>query len=108
MPKIEANGAFGTAHRNQGVLVTGASRGLGRETALTLAQAGFYIWAGVRDKESGASLQEAARERGAEIAPVILDVTDQVSIETVFEHIAHSSCRLFGVVNNAGITGRAY
>src|SRR5579863_2229970 len=107
MPKSESSGAV-MAPRDQGVLVTGARRGLGRETALTLAQAGFYVWAGVRDPESGAALQQAARERFAEIDPVILDVTDPLSIETVFEKIAGSSRRLFGLVNNAGITGRAY
>jgi NAD(P)-dependent dehydrogenase (short-subunit alcohol dehydrogenase family) len=48
------------------VLVTGASSGIGRATALHLAGAGFHVYAGVRKPDDGAALR---RDTGGEIAP---------------------------------------
>jgi NAD(P)-dependent dehydrogenase (short-subunit alcohol dehydrogenase family) len=97
-----------TAHGEKGVLVTGASRGLGLETALTLAKAGFRVWAGVRDTAKTPAIMESARQRGVNIEPLQLEVTDQDSVDSAFETIARNSCPLYGIVNNAGITARAY
>jgi NAD(P)-dependent dehydrogenase (short-subunit alcohol dehydrogenase family) len=56
------------------VLVTGASSGIGRATALRLAAAGQHVFAGVRDPEAGRRLVAAAT--GGAVTPVRLDVTD--------------------------------
>ena len=61
------------------VLVTGASRGIGRATAIYLAGAGMSVFGGVRRPEDGERLEEAVRGR---IRSVVLDVTDDASIET--------------------------
>lgn len=97
-----------TSHSDQNVLVTGASRGLGLETALILAGAGFRVWAGIRNPEGFGAINKLAAERGVKIEPLLLDVTDQASVDRAFEKIAAAPGRLYGVVNNAGITARAY
>lgn len=89
------------------VLVTGASRGLGQEIALRIAEAGFHVWAGIRDPRQAQVLQQAGRERGLSLQTLLLDITDDSSIDAAVSTIAtHGG--LFGLVNNAGITARAY
>ena len=60
------------------VLITGSSTGLGRETALYLAERGFEVIGGVRKQEDGEKL--AAACSSGRITPVIIDVTDENSI----------------------------
>ena len=83
------------------VVISGASTGIGRATALLLDEQGFRVVAGVRRQEDG----EALRILGERIDPVTLDVTDQASIDAAATRVAemvHDS-RLAAVVNNAGI-----
>lgn len=79
------------------VLVTGASRGIGRATATRLAEHGFDVLAGVRTSEDGDSLK---RDGAGRIQPVILDVTNQEHIDALREV---GTGPLDAVVNNAGI-----
>lgn len=60
------------------VLITGASSGLGRETALYLAERGFQVIGSVRRQEDGEKL--SADCRVGRIVPLIIDVTDDRSI----------------------------
>ena len=78
------------------VLVTGASTGIGRATALRLDRAGWKVFAGVRREEDAQSLRE---EGGANLTPLMLDVTDPQQIGAAAEAIGG---RLDGLVNNAG------
>lgn len=79
------------------VVVTGASSGIGRVTALRLAGAGFSVLAGVRKEQDG----EALRAADARLQPVILDVTDAEQIAALAQRIAPGP--LAGLVNNAGV-----
>jgi NAD(P)-dependent dehydrogenase (short-subunit alcohol dehydrogenase family) len=79
------------------VLVTGASTGIGRACALDLDRRGLRVFAGVRKEADG----DALRAESSRIEPVILDVTDQASIEAAVKTIGDV---LYGLVNNAGIT----
>ncbi|MDX6624541.1 MAG: hypothetical protein QOE75_2473 [Solirubrobacterales bacterium] len=78
------------------VLVTGASTGIGRATALRLDRAGWKVFAGVRREEDAQSLRD---EGSANLAPLLLDVTDPERIAAAAETIGE---RLDGLVNNAG------
>jgi NAD(P)-dependent dehydrogenase (short-subunit alcohol dehydrogenase family) len=79
-------------------LVSGASRGIGAEIARELAaDHGFLVFAGARNPA------DVAEQDGVE--PVLLDVTDQASIDAAHERIVADPGRLDVLVNNAGITG---
>jgi len=77
------------------VLVTGASRGLGREVTHRLAEAGCTVLAGVRDPSRMTPIP------GAEVLP--LDVADPVSIAAAAAAVKARHGRLDVLVNNAGI-----
>jgi NAD(P)-dependent dehydrogenase (short-subunit alcohol dehydrogenase family) len=83
-------------------LVTGASTGIGRATALHLDGKGWRVFAGVRREEDAASLREAGSER---LVPLMLDVTDAEQIAAAAERIGAEvgEAGLDGLVNNAGI-----
>ncbi|HET7416011.1 MAG TPA: SDR family oxidoreductase [Solirubrobacterales bacterium] len=82
------------------VLVTGASTGIGRTTALRLDATGWKVFAGVRREEDAASLRAEGSDR---LVPVTLDVTEPDQIAAAAESIARETEGLDGLVNNAGI-----
>lgn len=85
-----------------GVLISGASTGIGRACALDLAARGVRVFAGVRRPEDGEALRAAGGDR---VVPLRLDVTDGTTIAAAVETIAAASGEraLSGLVNNAGI-----
>jgi NAD(P)-dependent dehydrogenase (short-subunit alcohol dehydrogenase family) len=91
-----------TGGRGRHVLVTGASTGIGRETAVHLAARGFAVHAGVRRQDDGESV---VAEGGGGIAPLLIDVTEADSIATAAAGVgkAVGDDGLWGLVNNAGI-----
>lgn len=82
------------------VLITGASTGIGRATALRLDAAGWAVFAGVRREEDAETLRQAASER---LRPLLLDVTDPGQIAAAAEWVGAESEGLSGLVNNAGV-----
>jgi NAD(P)-dependent dehydrogenase (short-subunit alcohol dehydrogenase family) len=77
-------------------LITGANKGLGRETARQLIAAGHEVWIAARDPGRG---RPAAEQLGGRFVP--LDVTDDASVAAAVETVG----RLDVLVNNAGISG---
>lgn len=88
-------------------LVTGASRGIGREVVRQLAARGWQVFLGARDAAAGA--RAAAGHVAAAPAPsgtvhaVRLDVNDAASIAAAADAVAGTAGRLDALVNNAGI-----
>jgi NADP-dependent 3-hydroxy acid dehydrogenase YdfG len=84
------------------IVITGASSGIGKATALHLDQRGFRVFAGVRKEADGLALSEEASDR---LKPVLLDVTSDDSIEAAVNTFSEAtSGKLFGLVNNAGLS----
>jgi NAD(P)-dependent dehydrogenase (short-subunit alcohol dehydrogenase family) len=81
------------------VLITGANKSLGRETARRLIEAGDDVWIGARDRGRG---EAAAVELGGRF--VQIDVTDDASVDAARATIAAAG-GLDVLVNNAGILG---
>ena len=79
------------------VLVSGASSGIGRATALHLEQQGWKVFAGVRTEAAALALQKAS---AGSLVTVMLDVTDARQIAAVAKTIGP---RLDALVNNAGV-----
>lgn len=90
-----------TAVARRSVVVTGASTGIGRATALRLAENGYHVFAGVRQAAHG----EALRRARGHITPLIMDVTDIASVAEAAELAGRTvgEMGLAGLVNNAGI-----
>ncbi len=82
------------------VLVTGASTGIGRATALRLDAAGWRVFAGVRREEDAGALREAGSEN---LSPLFIDVTETEQIAAAAERISALPGGLDGLVNNAGV-----
>lgn len=85
---------------DRAVLITGTSTGIGEACAKRLARGGWRVYAGVRREEDGAKLVEGTN---GDVVPVILEVTDQASIDAAVERIRSEEGALQGVVNNAGV-----
>ncbi len=90
------------AMNNKTILITGASTGIGKATALYLDQLGFNVYASVRKTADGEALRN---ESSDQLQPVFLDVADQASIKEAVEAItSETNGNLYGLVNNPGLS----
>ena len=85
-------------------LVTGASQGIGRATALTLAEAGAKVAIAARNTEKLASLASEIAAAGGEALAVPMDVADAAQVKTGFQQLLAKFGKLDILVNNAAIT----
>lgn len=85
-------------------VVTGAARGIGRATAVALAEAGARAVALVDLREEAlAESADAVRAAGAEALPRAVDVTDLESLRTLFAEVESATGGLDILHNNAGL-----
>ncbi len=86
------------------VLVTGASRGLGKAIAETLGARGAFVIGTATTDAGAARISEALGEADIEGFGVTLDVADSDSVNALFERLGGESRNPTTLVNNAGIT----
>ena len=81
-------------------VVTGAGRGVGRITAITLAKKGWVVVVAGRDK---VAIDAVAKEAGGESVGIVCDVSDPESVKSLFAQVKSSFGRVDLLFNNAGV-----
>ena len=87
------------------VLITGANKGIGLETARQLGALGYRVWLGARDPERGETATKALCDLGYDVRFVQIAVNDDSSIRAAAEAVARADGKLDILINNAGIPG---
>src|SRR5271156_590855 len=90
--------------RDKIALVTGASQGIGRATALALAGAGAKVAVAARSADKLASLVSEIEAAGGAALAVPMDVADAAQVKAGFQQTLAKFGRLDILVNNAAIT----
>ncbi len=88
---------------NHAAIVTGASRGIGRAIAETLAAEGYDLTITARKPETLEQAADALRDNGSEIQSVAANLSDEEAIQEVVRRHRDRFGRLDVLVNNAGI-----
>ena len=83
-------------------LVTGSSSGIGFETSLMLARAGFNTYASMRNLEKSTNITEIARKENLPLQVVQLDVNNDGSVKDAIVKILKADQRIDVLINNAG------
>jgi NAD(P)-dependent dehydrogenase (short-subunit alcohol dehydrogenase family) len=92
---------------NRTALVTGASRGIGREIALGLAREGARVAITGRDTEELNSLHHAIESLGAKCSLIVADLAAPDAVSQILERWVHDLGQIEILVNNAGIGSSA-
>src|SRR5258705_12132167 len=88
------------------VLITGANKSIGFETARQLLQKGYHIYLGSRNVQNGLEAVNKLRAEGLnEVDVVQIDVSDQESVKAARAEIGKKTNVLDVLINNAGISG---
>jgi NAD(P)-dependent dehydrogenase (short-subunit alcohol dehydrogenase family) len=85
------------------VIITGTSKGIGRETALAFARAGYKVFATMRNPESATTLKLIIKEESLSITIASMDVDSDESVKQCIDAILQENGFIDVLVNNAGI-----
>jgi len=88
-------------------IVTGASRGIGRATAIALARRGVSVALAARSREALAAVEQEIRKLGGRALPIPTDVSDEAAVAAMVEKSARELGPIDLLVNNAGTLERA-
>lgn len=89
-------------NKPKNILITGASTGIGFETALLLAKEGHRVYATMRDTSKGITLEQEAAKRNVSLEILSLDVQNEASISECIEQIITRGKTIDVLINNAG------
>lgn len=93
--------------KNKTVFITGANKGIGFETAKQLAQKGYYVYMGSRDKFNGLRALQELRSLGiTNIDLIEIDVANVDSVASARKELESRIQQLDLLINNAGIAGQ--
>jgi len=85
-------------------VITGSNSGIGLSSCITLARAGYKVFAGMRNLAKSEELTQAADEANVKVELLQLDITDDKSINSAFAKVdAEGGTEV--LVNNAGVGG---
>ncbi|WDF54140.1 SDR family oxidoreductase [Mucilaginibacter sp. KACC 22063] len=88
------------------VLITGANKSIGFETARQLLQKGYYVYLGSRDRNRGEEAVNKLKAEGLDnVETVEIDVSNPASVQSAYQSIASKTDQLDALINNAGILG---
>jgi NAD(P)-dependent dehydrogenase (short-subunit alcohol dehydrogenase family) len=87
------------------VLITGANKSIGFETARQLGLLGYGIWLGSRDQERGQKAAEHLLTEKIDVRVLTIDVTSEESVQAAATRVQQEDGRLDLLINNAGISG---
>ncbi len=91
--------------KDKKILITGASRGIGKEIAKSLAAQGAHVLFNHRGNEEKANILKAEFEAcGGKASPLHFDVTNSAQIKTAIDAFTSEHGNIEGLVNNAGIS----
>jgi len=83
-------------------LVTGSSSGIGFETSIALARAGFYTYAAIRNMNDSDKITKIFKEERLPLETIQIDVTNDESIKKAINRIQDEKNRIDVLINNAG------
>jgi NAD(P)-dependent dehydrogenase (short-subunit alcohol dehydrogenase family) len=87
------------------VLITGANKSIGYETARQLGHLGYRIWLGSRDAARGAVAVAQLAGEGHDVRLLVIDVTRDDSVQAAAALVEKEDGKLDVLINNAGILG---
>lgn len=88
------------------VLITGANKSIGFETARQLGHKGYSVWLGSRDAARGEEALRLLSAEGVEARSIFIDVTDEASVRQAADRVRTEDGKLDVLINNAGIPGQ--
>jgi len=84
-------------------IITGAGKGIGKALAIKLASIGYNVVIAARNKAEISAVAQICEDEGVSALPVVTDVTNEESVELLFESAQEKFGRIDLLVNNAGM-----